>query len=435
MAASRCAQVGAGLVLFAVAVAAPAGTAGAASKFEAAGGSELVRVGIRPDPSIVFDQPVDLGGAVAQARVNSLGVSTAYASTPFPGDAAVQLPGLTAGFSNGQINLPEYPLYVSSDYPSAPERRAQAGALSLEATSQQTGSRSTVTDGVNRSDVRVSIGAGDVVTATAETVLGYVKLGSFLSIDGLRSTASATLTPGGARQRSSALSVGALVVAGQKVGATPDQLAAIGDATSGLEGTLDQLAAQGVHISYLKPTEGEDGVTSAALAVSWTAPVPNYGTATVTALLGRTFVHVSNQPLEGSGPPSLGDVVAPPPSTSAPTDSPPPGSPREPAGLPFNAVLPGLLTGPTSTAPSTGSAPLPATALLPAVTAVAAPEVDAVAPPAEPIRGAAPPTLLLATPTALADTTPVSRLGPLLALSALALLVTVGTFRRFGLQP
>jgi hypothetical protein len=337
---------------------------------------------------------------------------------------------------------------VNSDYPSAQERRAQAGALALEAGSHQTDSRSSVTDGVNRSDVRVAAGADDTVTATAETVLGYVSLGKLLAIDGLRSTARATLAPGGALERASDLSVGALVIAGQRVAVTPEQLAQIGDATSGLKAALDQLAAQGVHLSYLKPADSQDGVTSAALQVSWTAPVPNYGTATITVLLGRTFVHVSNQPLEASAVPSLGDVV-PPPSSSASHDNGSPASPTTTAagadsGSPAGSGGPasfgspdGLSSGSDGSASFAGGDGLSGPPGLVGPSGPVSTSASAHAAAALPSGGAGGPprsatTRLVATPAALADKTPVSRLAPVLALSALALLTTVGLYRRYG---
>jgi hypothetical protein len=214
------------------------------------------------------------------------------------------------------------------------------------------------------------------------------------------------------------------VIAGQRVAVTPEQLAQLGDATSGLKGALDQLAAQGVHLSYLKPADSQDGVTSAALQVSWTAPVPNYGTATITVLLGRTFVHVSNQPLEGSAVPSLGDAV--PPASSA-SDASPTGSS---AGPPFppGDFPPG---GATGTGSSSVSVPIAVAAGLASAAGVSGPAPEPSTAGGAPLA-TAPATRLVAAPAALADRTPVSRLGPVLALSALALLATVGLYRRYG---
>jgi hypothetical protein len=70
---------------------------------------------------------------VAQATLDSLGTSQAFASLPYPGGTVVGLPGLIAGVTGGKVALPAYPAYAYSDDPTTPYARREVAGYSLRA--------------------------------------------------------------------------------------------------------------------------------------------------------------------------------------------------------------------------------------------------------------------------------------------------------------
>src|SRR5258707_540085 len=71
------------------------------------------------NPSLPLGLTIEGSGPVAQAHLNSIGNSDAFASTPYPGDTVAGLPG-TAGaiFS---VPIPAYPLIVTTQAGDAPK--------------------------------------------------------------------------------------------------------------------------------------------------------------------------------------------------------------------------------------------------------------------------------------------------------------------------
>jgi hypothetical protein len=88
----------------------------------------LAAVDFTAEPGVVFPQLIDAGGSVAQASLSSLGVSTAFASDPYPSESFVLAPGLIAGLTSGATSavIPPYPLIASSNFPAIPEKVVQA---------------------------------------------------------------------------------------------------------------------------------------------------------------------------------------------------------------------------------------------------------------------------------------------------------------------
>src|SRR6185295_14860787 len=71
--------------------------------------------------------------ATAQAVLDSLGASQAFAGAPYPGDFAVNFPNTANGLTSA--GLPDYPFYASSSHPAAPESERRVGLNALSARS------------------------------------------------------------------------------------------------------------------------------------------------------------------------------------------------------------------------------------------------------------------------------------------------------------
>lgn len=408
-----------------VAVLLPLEVSLAAPSFSASAGADLVRVGFRIEPGVVVEQLLDPGAATAQAQLDSLGTSTAFASNPFPGTFAVSLPGTFAG----AVGTPgfAYPLAVSSSWPAAPEATAGAGPLQLSAESKESGSAGTVTDGASRAASTVSRDpATGEVDARAETVVGEVNFSGLLTLAGIRSVATATRRPGGEVQRAAELSVSRLTVLDRSFRIGPDGISLTdqhlpgGDARAVLDPLLARLAELGVSLGFLDPVTTADGVISGALSVTWRTEIPDQGIATVTATFGRVFASASDR---AAGQPAgagleFGDG----------------GSTTTGADLTAGPAEPPPLEGP---APAEGPMANPAGPVLPAEPAGGA-AAAAVAPAASPVPagggGLAGAPELAATVIDDADTTPVSRIYPVFVAVALGLLGVATVFRHRGVR-
>jgi hypothetical protein len=301
-----------------------AGPTRAASTFTATASGEILRVGFNLSPGILAEQLADPGASVAQAQLDSIGTSTAFAANPFPGTLALAAPGTLAGAA-GTPSLPDYPALANSSYPASPEDTVSQGTLELHAKSTETTSESVATDGANRTSVKVSVDpVADAVTAHAEAVVAGVSQGGAIDMSGVRSEATVTREPGKGLQRSSEFTVARLAVAGQTFAIGPDgpQLpgqalpVGIGSADAVLQPLLEQLAGQGVVVTFLKPIETEDGIVSGGMALTYRTALPNGSVITTTETYGRTSASVSNKVLGVEPVPDVtgdlgGDTLAP----------------------------------------------------------------------------------------------------------------------------
>lgn len=189
--------------------------AGGAGVAQGAEGFARFSVSARADVTAVeyFDSRTPVAGtsqalmamspASAQARVDSLGESKAFASSPYPGPVAVSMPRLLAGV--GISGIPDYPFYVSSEYPTNPEAEQEQGPYSLSASSTQASSvghaRTSDAEGEDRqsgtSARAVGRAEGDRLVARAEGAHDTVAFGDVLRIGGLHSVAEVVVTPTG----------------------------------------------------------------------------------------------------------------------------------------------------------------------------------------------------------------------------------------------
>jgi hypothetical protein len=368
---------------FALVQATPSSSAQTSTAFSAVADARLTAVNFTFVPGIVFPQLIDAGSAVAQAELSSLGDSRSFASSPYPSESAVLLPGLVAGLTNGGTSgvVPEYPLVASSSHPTTPAQRVEAGSLVLDAASGERSTRGAASDGLDEATATVARDANTgAVVARAETAAASIRLSSLLSLDGVRSTAEARTADDGTVELTSSFDVGALVVAGQRLGledllAGSGGLPDLGGTAAGL--LLEQLAADGTTIEVLPAEQTEDAITSAGLLVRRVEPAPDLpplpplpdtglssvpGAAAVLALpnglsgveeivtevvIGRASARVDaralpglpevSPPVDAAGPATplgagAGSSVGSPARTPVPAATPRPASPAAPAG-------------------------------------------------------------------------------------------------------
>ncbi|MEW6471230.1 MAG: hypothetical protein AB1679_03080 [Actinomycetota bacterium] len=273
---------------------------------------------------------VDLGGPSAQAAVNSLGESRAFASFPYPGDTVAGAHGLLRGAGN--IPAPAYPLYISSDHPAAPQAEAGDGPYRLQAQSTEAASKSLANVGL-----RIE-GLGDLglsrsessVESTAERVAAHARTEtSAFSVGPLRigrvlSVADIVLGQDGLLTRNASTTV-----VGAMVGNAPVEITAGGVSVAGAAGPAADLGAvnealkgAGITVELLPKAESPTGVTSPALRIT---SQDKSGSA-ITYVLGRASASVegtaSSPIIEESGSTATPDPgtegSAPAPSAAEP---------------------------------------------------------------------------------------------------------------------
>lgn len=361
------------------------GPAGGASSFTATASARLVDVNIRLSPPIGFDPLLDPGQSVVQAQLDSLGVSQAYAANTFPGATVLGLPGLIGFATDGAVgseNIPEYPLYAQSSWPTEPESEAGNGPYHVSAQSSPNESEGRTTDSATTGEASVTLrpSSGEVV-ARARSIVAGLQFGDDLIIHGVRSSAEVRQAPSGELTRSSSFEVSALTILGQRVAVTPEGLAVadddvpvpVGDAADSTLGPLlAALAEAGTTIETFPSKELEDGVSSGGLRITTPIQPPpelasGVETVTATVTIGGSIVSVSNEALPDFGG---GDFTPPPTSGFSDGGVADPGGPIADTSFPsasgssgsIEPTTPSPPAGP-STPPSSGSqpaAPVPA---------------------------------------------------------------------------
>ena len=309
---------------------------GSASSFAGVASARLVAVDIRAVPTVVFEPLFDGGQSVAQAQLDSLGTSRAFAASAYPGSTVLALPGTIATATNGQVGseqIPRYPLYVDSSDPTKPSDHQTVGAYDLAADSSSRESRATATDGATKGAASVSVdpATGDVV-ARAVTTIAAVRVTDQLTVNGVRSLAEVRQSPSGEVKRASTFEVNSLAILGQQVTVTAEGLSLLGQRVPiggslqpPVQPLLAALAEQGTTIELVPSQELPDGVITTALRITTTAGAPealpsSVRSVTITFTFGGNVASVSNQALPpfDTAPP----ILAPVPS-SAPSGAPP----------------------------------------------------------------------------------------------------------------
>ena len=379
----------------------------AASNFEAIAAGEIGRTVVKYEPAIVTPELADPGSSSVQAILNSTGLSTAFASSAYPGTLAISVPGLIDGLSGGQTDLPDYPLIAQTSHPAAPDQSLNSGPVNMTSRSRADESLATVTDGVNKAEAHVRVDrATDTVIATTDVTTAGGDIGA-VRINGVYSTATVTRIPDGEPHRESTFAIGSMSILGQDVQLTEDGLVIPGQ-TVGLGGVdpvnelLRQLAATGTSVEVVSPTETANGIISAGITITRTEDLGDNGIITTVTTYGRALAEVFNVPRPTI---DLG------------------------GGIDFGGVLPDSSTGGTGgfTPPSSsGGISTPPTASNPTTTQP--PVVDPGSSPGATIetilaRGLVP------------DEIPNNRFYPVLAIAAGVLALVFSLFRKMGVRP
>ncbi|HEV7861646.1 MAG TPA: hypothetical protein VGR20_03060, partial [Acidimicrobiia bacterium] len=400
---------------------------GAGSAFTATANARLVQVTFTAQPPIGVDPLLDPGAATAQAQVDSLGVSQAFASSAYPGQSVLTADGSLATVTDGRVGskeIPEYPFIASSGYPSRPTDRVEAGPLTMTAESSSLSSAGLATDGLGQAVARASSEPSTLeASASAETRFGSVRLGKLVQVSGIRSFAAARQEPSGELRTTSVLEVAGLEALGTPIAVGPHGLVLGGRPAAplapgdGLTAVLDSLRQRGVELSFFPERKIPGGVRAAGLELRLIqAPPPQVASGiddlVSTITLGGNQATVDNRALP-SPPLFVGSPDAPQESASA-TGGPSTVSDGEPAaGLPPSAMA-------LAPAPWRGDAPPPNEV----------PATSPAPPPASPPGGDSQAALGTAAITADGLRVRLAGVYPILVLGVFVAAAVAGSFRR-----
>ena len=235
----------------------------------------------------------------AQAEVDSIGASTAFASTPYPGDFVVGLSGILNGLQPG-LGVPEYPLAVFTSYPTVTEAGQEQGPYGITAASDPTSSHGRAAVGVATGDPQLASSTAEadaawtdgIGTATATAEVVALAIGTVLRIGELRADAAMAVDAAGTTTKTSSLSFGSMTVGGVEVGLTESGLRVADSVLPGPDLTVvsSALEGAGVTLTYLPASESPTSITSAGLAITQAIDVPSQGRVELTMVLGQVTV-------------------------------------------------------------------------------------------------------------------------------------------------
>lgn len=269
-------------VVLAGVVAGPlSGSAIGAESFEGTFGAlavaDAVRITMKVPYAPASDTVLDVGGPSAQAVLDSVGTSQAYASFPYPGENAVTAPALVAGASGGSINLPAYPFYVGSVHPIVPTAEAGGGPYSIKAESDEASSTGTASVGLavegqgavgQARSVASTMSSAESVTAEGSTEVTSFAVGP-LQLGRVVSRAKAVLDADGNLTRESDTRVIGALVADTPVALTPEGLV-VGGSPQAVDATpVQELLAQAkITVELMPEQEMDGGVVAPAVRVT-----------------------------------------------------------------------------------------------------------------------------------------------------------------------
>lgn len=302
------------------------------------------------------------GGPATSAALDSLSQSNAFASFPYPGPVAVNLPSVAGALL--PLPIPAYPLFVATQAGDQP-RENNAPGIALRAESGEFVSLAKAVFGQDSSGgvsaCRVEQLASGAVHATADTTFKALELGPALTLTGFESHAKVVADAvTGKLTRTQSLSFSRLRVPGLAItlpsespgtvpfvnpipglpqppqpSLPPLPIPAVGGMTIeepniGLQDgsfvitlpglgnqkfalpastVIDALSASGITMTVQQPEVSTTGVTAAAMTISYIAPAPPEnpyftGASTVTYTLGGSQANVTLDPVQSFG----GDV-------------------------------------------------------------------------------------------------------------------------------
>jgi hypothetical protein len=336
--------------------------AGAAQNFRGLASADAVRVMVTVPNFPVTSSVVDTSLYATQAVVTSNNSSQAFASSPYPGEGVVTLPGTLAGFN--VPGVPEYPLYASSVHPDRQHAQVGDGPFKLVSDSTEKSSEASASSGVagdqnigaaaSKASVKRD-DAGGVVAASESKVDAFKA--QALRIGSVVSTATTKLSPDGQLERASSLEVSGVTVNDVSVALTKDGIV-VGGQTLPLDAKAinEALAKARLKVTYIEPQELPNGVVGAGVKITTGVEVPGSGVTDVSWTLGRSMAVIDSA---GAGDDVLSDLpsddtIAPPPAPQGESPAPAAGTGSAPAAAFDSAAALSIPTG-TATSKSTGS--------------------------------------------------------------------------------
>jgi hypothetical protein len=323
------------------------------TSYDASAGADGVRVGVFITGFPLVNQVVDVGAPSAQAAVNALGKSQAFAAMPYPGDAVLTLPSTVLPLL-GVPSPPGFPLIASSDASTSPEATVSQPGLSMTAKSEERSSTAKVVagggSGVGSAEAtatsKVDAPSGEV-SATSAMNADVVSVQGVLRIGHVGATAQVTQGTSGDAKVASTFSAEGVTIAGVSVGVSDKGIVLPGTSTrvpdtSGLSPVLD---LAGVSMKVLPVERHANSVVSSGLVVSTKAAGPT-GDILVTHTFGRASAAASGSfEAAPAGSSAGGDIAAP----ASPPDS------SDVAAAPAASGAVGTTAGLTSTSPTLSS--------------------------------------------------------------------------------
>jgi hypothetical protein len=311
-----------------VAVGLPGSGAAAAGpgSFSASATADGGRMALIVPGASIADQIIDGGGPVAQADIDSLGSSRAFAATPYPGELGVIGPGIVTSLV-GAPQPPGYPFIAASRHPATPEQHVEYGQFyRLQARSSEDSSEASARTSdfggdirmmASRASARVADEAG-TITAQAVNRFEGITAGP-LQISAIDSSASVSQAADGEPAKQSSLVVTGASIDGQAVGFS-DQGFVVGSDAQPLPPSDPLMAAlgqAGVTVTYLQSETTPSGIVSPGLRIVAVREIPGaQRTATVVLTLGRASAAVE------AASEATGSVELPAPAPPGPADDP-----------------------------------------------------------------------------------------------------------------
>lgn len=316
-----------------------------------------VQVMVSASDNLLLQAPT--GGAVPMAQTcvdYGVADSSGFAGNPYPGETVIAAPAIVGGATEQQV--PAYPAYAATRYPSAEDAKAEQQGYSLTSRSTETSSESQARSGISPEGAETVTALATAksavdprartATATATSDTQPLSVNEILQLGRVRAIASSTVNAEGKIVRDSALSVGRTVVAGQIVEITPDGIKAGGQTAPIPEADpAEQLEAAGIQVRYLSEAKSARGVLSAGIEMRVRTESPDSGAVyTATYTFGRAYAATAPvETREDQGGPAApvgtipGGAQPPgePASESAPTGPAPVDSGPAPAEAPTAA--------------------------------------------------------------------------------------------------
>ncbi|HEV7685220.1 MAG TPA: hypothetical protein VGQ80_01550 [Acidimicrobiia bacterium] len=237
----------------------------------------------------VIAEPIDAGGPVAQATLDSL-AGRAFGSVPYPGDAAIRYPGYVA-LATGSAP-PGYPLFAEAQYPQTPEGSYAdpSGSLTLGAKTGADSSTGTAAIRAGSADAPASNSLASTsikkeegkLVATAESVDRGINVGGALQIGTLVSSSVTTYTPGAQPTTETTLRIEGGRAGEQSFGFGPSGLTLSSTnvplpGRDGLAALNKALEPAGLVISFAEPVPVTGGAQAAGLVIEKRADLPGAG--------------------------------------------------------------------------------------------------------------------------------------------------------------